>query len=120
MALFDDFAIVSGSNSTGSEGSTNLLFDLFGDFLVGEKEVFSGFTAVSDLLAIDDIPVAGLLDESFFDTDIKEFAFFGDAFAEDDVDRAALEWRGDLILNDFDFDGVTDDIDTSFDGVLSS
>ena len=119
--LFNDLAVVGSSDSgTSAEGSTNLLFDFFGRLLVGEEEVFGGFAAVSDLLTIDDIPVAGLLDEALLDTDIKEFSFFGDAFSEDDVDGAALEWRSDFVLNHFDFDGVADDVDAGLDGVLSS
>ena len=119
--LFNDLAIVgSGDALRSTEGSANLFFDLLSGLFIGEKEVFSGFATVSDLLAIDDIPVASLLDEAFLDTDIKEFTFFRDTFTEDDVDGAALEWRSNLVLNDFNFDGVTNNINTGFDGILPS
>ena len=65
-------------------------------------------------------PGAGFADDVVFDAEVEDFADFGDAFAEHEVEFADAERRGDFVFDDFDFDAVADVLVAVFDGLSAS
>ena len=90
-----------------------MLSDLWILFEIG----FCSFSAISNLLAVDVIPIACLLDKAELDAEVHRLPFFGNALAVDDIQVAALKWRGDFVFDDFHTDGIADDVGAEFDGV---
>ena len=76
---------------------------------------FASLTSIADLVAIDGIPVAGLGNEPKLFAEVEDFAIFGDAFSKNHVDIAAFKRRSDLVFDNFDFDGIANDIGARFD-----
>ena len=66
--------------------------------------------------AIEGDPGARLLDDSGLDPEIHQFPGLGDAFAIHDVELDLLEWRRDLVLDDFDAGLIADHLFAILDG----
>src|SRR5215469_1041824 len=75
------------------------------------------FPALTDARLAVRIPRAGLTQDVLLETDVDKRPAAADAFAVGNVEFSDLEWRCDLVLDDFDARARADDVRTDLDGL---
>ena len=93
-----------------------LTIDAAEDVLVLLEEGTDVLAALTDALALEAVPGAGLVDDIVQHGEIERVAFLGDAFAVKDVELGVTEGSGDLVLDDLDLGAIANDNVTFLDG----
>src|ERR1700688_4884825 len=92
-------------------------FELFADVFVLLQEDTGIFSALAHTLAAKADPRPALFEQAFFDAEVDQVAFAGDAFAVENVEFGFAERRGHFVLHYFAAGARADDAVALLDGL---
>src|SRR5579862_1025319 len=101
----------------GQRGDPNLRRDLLEKIGILAQEIAHVLATLPETHVAIREPGAALVDDVGVDAHVEHAAGVRDALVVQDVELGRAERRGDLVLDNFDFDTAADDVEALLDGV---